>query len=92
MRYAGYGLALAIGVVALVSGIASGSGILGGLGAGWLVDSVILIIKRQSARVQASGEPADAIFALFDDLPPWLWGLSVGILVVGGLVGYLIKH
>lgn len=90
MKWAGYVLALAVGLVGLISGIASGSGILAGAGAGWLVDAGILIGLRQSGRVQ--GQPKDRFFAIFDNLPPWLWGLSVAILVVGAVIGYLIKH
>ena|SRR5437899_3326705 len=92
MRYAGYGLAIVVGVVGLISGIVSGAGVLAGAAAGWLVDSVILIIRGESAKVEGTGEPDVAIFAIFNNLPAWLWGLSVGILVVGGIVGYLIKH
>lgn len=92
MKWAGYVLALAIGVVGLISGIASGAGLLAGAAAGWLVDSVILIVKRQSARVEATGEPDVTFFAIFYDLPAWLWGLCVAILVLGGVLGYLIKH
>ena len=92
MRWAGYGLAVVIGVVGLVSGIASGAGWLAGVAAGWIIDSVILIIRGQSARVEGRGEPEVALFAIFYNLPPWLWGLCVAILVVGGLIGFLIKH
>jgi len=92
MRYAGYALAIAVGLVALISGIASGKGVLAGAGAGWLVDSVILIIYRQNARVEASGEPENSLFAIFYDLKPWLWGLTVAILVAGAVIGYFIKH
>jgi hypothetical protein len=92
MKWACYALALVIGLVALVSGIASGKGVIAGAGAGWLIDSVILIVKRQSATVTASAEPDLSLFAIFDNLPAWLWGVSVAILVVGALVGYFIKH
>lgn len=92
MRYAGYALALAVGVVGLISGIASGTGVLAGAAAGWLVVSIILIIRGQSAKVEGTGEPDVAIFAIFNNLPAWLWGLSVAIVVVGAVIGYLIKH
>jgi hypothetical protein len=92
MRWAGYGLAIVVGVVGLVSGIASGAGALAGLAAGWLVDCAILIYRRETAHVQGQGDPQPTVFALFDNLPPWLWGVCAAILVVGGLVGYLIHH
>jgi hypothetical protein len=92
MRYAGYALALAVGVVGLISGIASGTGVLAGAAAGWLVVSIILIIRGQSAKVEGTGEPDVAIFAIFNNLPAWLWGLSVAIVVVGAVIGYVIKH
>jgi hypothetical protein len=92
MRWAGYGLAVVIGVVGLVSGIASGTGVVAGAAAGWLVDCAILIFRRESAHVEGQGEPEVTVFAIFDNLPPWLWGLSIAILVVGGLIGFLIKH
>jgi len=92
MRWAGYGLAVVIGVVGLVSGVTTGAGVLAGVAAGWLVDCAITIIRRESARVEGQGEPEPSVFAIFDNLPPWLWGLCVALLIVGGLVGYLIKH
>jgi hypothetical protein len=92
MRYAGYALALVIGVAAIISGIATGAGWLAGAGAGWLIASVILIVKRQSATVQPSSEPDLQIVALFDDVPFLLWVLTIGLIAVGGVLGYLIKH
>jgi hypothetical protein len=92
MRWAGYALAIVVGVVGLISGIASGAGVLAGAAVGWLVDSVILIIRGQTAKVEGTGEPDVAIFAIFYGLPAWLWGVCVGIIVVGGVAGFLIKH
>jgi hypothetical protein len=88
MLYAGYGLALVLGVAALITGITTGKGVVAGAGAGWLISSVILIARKQTASVTGSD---DTIFAMFDVKPPWLWGVVVGLLVVGGVVGYLIK-
>ena len=89
MRYAGYGLALVIGVVATISGIAGGAGVIAGAGLGWLAASILLIVYRQQARVEGQD---DAIFAIFDNVQPWLWGVSVALIAVGALVGFLIKH
>ena len=92
MRYAGYALAIVVGLVGLISGIAAGQGTVAGAGAGWLVDSVILIAYRQSSRVQATADPVKSLFSLFDDVKPWLWAVVVAILIVGAVVGYFIKH
>jgi hypothetical protein len=92
MRWAGYLLAVVIGAVGVISGIATRNGTLAGAGAGWLVDCAILIGRRESAHVEGSGEPDVSFFAIFTNLKPWLWGVCVGIIIVGGLVGFLIKH
>jgi len=92
MRYAGYALAIVVGLVGLISGIASGQGTVAGAGAGWLVDAVILIAYRQNSRVQASADPMKSLFSIFDDVKPWLWGVVVVILIAGAVVGYFIKH
>jgi hypothetical protein len=88
MRYLGYALAIVIGVAALISGITSGGGVLAGAAVGWLIASVINIVTSQSARVEGQD---DAIFALFD-VPWYIWLIDVGLLVVGGLIGFFIKH
>lgn len=89
MRYLGYALAVVVGVVGLVGGIGSGAGALAGAAVGWLVASVVLIGRRENARVEGRD---DAVFAIFDGLTPMIWGISVAILVVGGVIGWLIKH
>ena len=89
MRYAAYALAIVIGVAGVISGIAAGNGILAGVAGGWIVDSVILIIRGDSAKVEGRD---DAVFSIFEGMPPWIWGLCVAILIVGGLVGWLIHH
>ena len=89
MRYAGYGLALVLGVAALITGITTGQGVLAGAGGGWLVACVVMIARKESASVTGSD---DSIFAMFELKEAWLWGVVVGLVVVGGVVGYFIKH
>ena len=67
-QYVPYGLAVVIGVVGLVSGIATGSGILAGAGAGWLIAAIVLIVLKQGAFIQVNqggGQPGSSS-AMFD--------------------------
>ncbi|HKV88840.1 MAG TPA: hypothetical protein VJT78_12660 [Candidatus Dormibacteraeota bacterium] len=91
-RWAGYILALVIGAAAVIWGLVSAHGVITGAGAGWLIASVILIVRQQSAHVKVGGAAGLSVFAIFGNLSPLLWGVSVALVVVGGLVGFLIKH
>jgi hypothetical protein len=88
MRYAGYALALVIGVAALISGIVTGNGTVAGGGAGWLIASIINIILGVNARVEGQD---DTFFAIFE-VPWWCFIIDVVLIVGGALIGFAIHH
>jgi hypothetical protein len=88
MRYLGYALAIVVGAVGLIGGITSGSGLVAGAAVGWLIASVINIIYKQGATVTGEDE---AVFSVFT-VPWWLGLIDVGLIVVGAIVGFAIKH
>jgi hypothetical protein len=85
-RYLSDALTGVFGVVALIAGIASGSGLLAGIGVGALLGCVVAIAD-DLFRARPAGDETSAL------TPGRRWGLiSGGLMAVGGLVGFLIKQ
>jgi hypothetical protein len=88
MRYLGYGLAVVIGVAALISGIVAKNGVLAGGGAGWLVASIVNIVTGMNARVEGQD---DTFFAIFE-VAWYIFIIDVVLIVGGALIGFAIHH
>jgi hypothetical protein len=86
MRYLGYALALVIGVAALIVGITTHSGVLGGAAIGWLVASIVNIVSGMAARVEAQ---EDGLFSIFT-VPWYLWLIDIALIVIGAVIGGIV--
>jgi hypothetical protein len=86
MRYLGYGLAIVIGIVGLVSGIVGHQGVVAGASIGWLIAAIVNIVMGMNATVEAKD---DAFFAIFD-VPWYIWIADVALIVVGGVIGRVV--
>jgi hypothetical protein len=86
-RYLTDALAGVVGVLALIVGIASGTGLAAGVGIGAL-SWCALAIANDLVRARREGDETMAAATPTS----WRWALTFGVLVAaGGLVGFLLK-